>query len=67
MDVVMANLYDRPTQMKLPLWLAVAEIEDHPLREEALSVLEVYVEQDFGTNMTAWRQAVDAKLKADPP
>lgn len=67
MDVVMANLYDRPAKMKLPLWLAVAEVENHPLREEALSVLEVYVEQDFGTNMAAWRQAVDAKLKAEQP
>lgn len=63
-SVFMNDLYNRDEFMKLPLLLAVARNEKHALRDEAKDLLELYVEEDYGTNWNQWEEATKKYLKA---
>lgn len=65
-EVLTADLLNRPNSLKLPLLLQVARTAGHPWRGEAKSVLELYVQQDFGDDWGAWNQAVQDWLKENP-
>lgn len=62
-SVFMNDLYNRDDVMKLPLLLAVARNEKHVLRDEAKDLLELYVEEDYGTNWNQWEEATQKYLK----
>ena len=65
-SVFMNDLYNRANSLKLPLVLAVARTENHPLREEAKDLLELYIEEDYGTDWAKWETAMNAWLKENP-
>ena len=65
-SVFMDDLYNRNDATKLPLLLAVASNEKHALKDEAKDLLELYIEEDYGTNWTKWDGAVKTYLKEHP-
>jgi hypothetical protein len=62
-SIFMNDLYNRDELMKLPLLLAVARNEKHALKDEAKDLLELYVEEDYGTNWNQWEDATKKYLK----
>lgn len=62
-SIFMNDLYNRDEAVKLPLLLDVARNEEHVLRDEARDLLELYVEEDYGTNWTQWEEATKKYLK----
>ena len=65
-SVFMNDLYNRANSLKLPLVLAVARTENHPLRDEAKDLLELYIEEDYGTDWAKWEGAMNTWLKENP-
>lgn len=66
LDVLMTDVLNRPNGVKLNTLLDVARVPDHPKAEEARDVLEVFVDEDFGNDWTAWSNAVQKWLKENP-
>lgn len=66
-NVLMNDLLNRNNNLKLPLLLAVARNDDHPLKSEAKDLLELFIQEDKGTNWTDWETAVDKWLKDNQP
>ena len=66
-NVLMNDLLNRNNNLKLPLLLAVARNENHPLRNEARDLLELFIQEDKGDNWTDWQNAVDKWLKENQP
>jgi hypothetical protein len=62
-SVFMDDLYNRDEEMKLPLLLAVARNDKHALKDEAKDLLELYIEEDYGTNWNQWEEATKKYLK----
>jgi hypothetical protein len=62
-SIFMDDLYNRDEEMKLPLILAVARNDKHALKDEAKDLLELYVEEDYGTNWNQWEEATKKYLK----
>jgi hypothetical protein len=62
-SVFMDDLYNRENSLKLPLVLAIASNEKHPLRDEAKDLLELYIEEDHGTNWAEWQTAMNTWLQ----
>jgi len=62
-SIFMNDLYNREANMKLPLLLAVARNEKHALRDEAKDLLELYVEEDYGTNWNQWEESMNKYIK----
>lgn len=66
LDVLMTDVLNRPNNQKLNTLLDVARTPNHPKAEEARDVLEVYVDENYGTDWTAWDAAVKKWLKDNP-
>ena len=66
LDVLMADVLNRPNSIKLPLLLEVAQNSDHAKAAEAKEVLELYLDEDYGTDWAKWRQAMQEWLKENP-
>lgn len=62
LSILMQDLLNRPESVKLPVALAIAQIDPHPQREQALSLLRLHMDQDHGSNWLEWEQAVQLKL-----
>jgi hypothetical protein len=62
-DVFMTDLMNREDTTKLPALLEIAKIPNHPHHEEALSDLEIFLDEDFGNNWSQWDIAVKNYLK----
>ena len=65
-SIFMNDLYNRADSLKLPLVLAVARADNHPLRDEAKDLLELYIEEDYGTDWAKWEEAMNKWLKENP-
>lgn len=65
-SVFMNDLYNRADSLKLPIVLDVARTPNHPLAEEARDLLELYIEEDYGTDWGKWESAVNQWLKDNP-
>lgn len=63
LSILMTDLMNRPDPVKLRGWLAVARQPGHPLAEEALSALVIYLDDDFGADWNRWAGAVDAYIQ----
>ncbi len=61
--VLLNDLLNRGNNLKLPMLLAVARSDDHPLRGQARDMLELFVQNDYGTNWDQWSTAVDSWLQ----
>ena len=66
LDVLMTDVLNRPNQIKLESLLEVARVPNHPNAEEAIDVLEVFVDENHGTDWAAWEAAVKKWLKENP-
>ena len=63
LSVFFTDLMNRNDPTKLNAFLDIAQISNHPFQAEALSDLQIYVGQDYGTDWAQWRTAVDQYLK----
>jgi hypothetical protein len=65
-DILMGDLLNRGNTVKLPMLVEVAKNESSPKAEEAKNILELYLEEDYGTDWATWQAKVDEWLKANP-
>jgi len=66
LDVLMADVLNRPNSLKLPELLEVARDPQHPKASEARDLLELFLEENYGNNWTQWQAKMDQWLKANP-
>lgn len=66
LDVLIADLLNRPNAAKLPALLEIARNASHPKAGEAKDFLELYIEEDYGTDWARWQQGMEAWLKENP-
>ena len=52
--LLMNDLLNRHNSLKLPMLLAVASNGDHPLKDQAKDMLELFLQADYGTNWDQW-------------
>src|SRR5207245_8714191 len=55
LDVLMADVLNRPNSLKLPLLLEVAKDPQNPKAGEARDLLELFLEENYGTNWNQWQ------------
>jgi hypothetical protein len=65
--VLLDDLFNRDHSLMLPLVLDVAKNEKHPLKGDAKEMLEMFLQEDYGTNWNQWTDAVEKQLKAETP
>ncbi len=66
LDVLLADVLNRPNSLKLPLLLKVAEDPRHAKAQEAKDLLELFLEEDYGTDWTKWQAKLETWLKDNP-
>jgi hypothetical protein len=66
LDVLMGDLLNRPNAVKLPMFLDLARIPDHAEAGEAKDLLELYLDEDYGTDWPKWEQKMKEWLKENP-
>ncbi|MGV3531571.1 MAG: hypothetical protein ACO1QR_04320 [Chthoniobacteraceae bacterium] len=57
-DVFLTDLMNREDPVKLPTLLEIAKLPNHPLQVEAVSDLEIFLDEEFGTDWPRWEAAV---------
>jgi hypothetical protein len=62
-NVLMNDLLNRGNTLKLPMLLAIARNNDHPLKDQALDLLGLLTQEDKGTNWDEWSTTVDTWLQ----
>src|SRR5436190_6697754 len=63
LDVFVTDLMNRDDATKLPALLDIAKIPNHPHHEEALTDLQIFLDEDFGTDWNRWQSAMQTYLK----
>ena len=63
LSVFFTDLMNRDDTTKLNSFLDIAQIPNHPFQSEALSDLQIYVGDDYGTDWAKWKSAVSQYLK----
>lgn len=58
LDVFVTDLMNRDDATKLPTLLEIAKIPNHPHREEALTDLEIFLDEDFSNDPVALQAGV---------
>jgi hypothetical protein len=66
LDVLMADVLNRPNSLKLPALLEVARDAQHPKAGEAKDLLELFLEEDYGSDWNLWQVKMEEWLKANP-
>jgi hypothetical protein len=61
--VLMNDLLNRNNTLKLPMLLAVARDDQHPLKDQARDMLELLVQADNGTNWDQWSASINTWLQ----
>ena len=61
--VLMNDLLNRNNSLKLPMLLAVAREEDHPLKDQAREMLVLLLQEDDGSNWDQWSAAITTWLQ----
>jgi hypothetical protein len=64
--VLMNDLLNRRNSLKLPMLLAIARNDEHPLKDQARDMLELFLQADYSTNWDQWQSAVDDWLQQNP-
>jgi hypothetical protein len=64
--VLMNDLLNRNNTLKLPMLLAVARDDEHPLKDQAREMLELLIQEDNGTNWDQWSSSIDTWLQNNP-
>jgi hypothetical protein len=65
LDVLMSDLANRTNTVKLSTYLQVARQPKHPMAEEARTLLELYLDEDYGNDWIAWDKAIQEWLRAE--
>jgi len=66
LDELIMDLLNRPNKIMLPELLELAKNPQHPKATEAKDFLELYLEEDYGTDWNLWRTKMEEWLKANP-
>jgi hypothetical protein len=66
LDVLVADVLNRPNSLKLPALLGVARDPQNPKAGEAKDILQLFLEEDYGPDWNAWQAKVDQWLKDNP-
>jgi hypothetical protein len=66
LDILMADLLNRPNATKLPMFLELAKTPDHAKAEEAKDLLELYLDEDYKTDWAKWDEKMKEWLKENP-
>jgi hypothetical protein len=66
LDVLVQDVLNRPNSLKLPSLLDVASNPQHPKAEEAKDLLELFLEEDYGTDWAKWQTKMQQWLKDNP-
>jgi len=66
LDELLADVLNRPNNLKLPLLLTVASDENHSKHDEAKDLLELYLGDDYGTDWNSWGQHMTNWMKENP-
>jgi len=66
LDVLMVDVLNRPNSLKLPVLLEIARDQQHPKASEAKDLLELYLEDDYGTDWNKWQSKLDQWIKDNP-
>ncbi len=66
LDVLIVDLLNRPNALKLPLLLEVARAPGHPKAAEAKDLMELYLEEDYGTDWNRWQAKMEQWIKDNP-
>jgi hypothetical protein len=53
---------NRDDAVKLPVLLDIAKIPNHPHREESLSDLQIFLDEDYGNDWAKWESAMKSYL-----
>jgi hypothetical protein len=61
--VLVSDLMNREDQVKLPALLEIAKIPNHPYHDEAMTDLQIFLDQDNGNNWSKWDGAVREYLR----
>jgi hypothetical protein len=64
--VLMNDLLNRNNTLKLPMLLAVARDDDHPLKNQAREMLELLIQEDDGNNWDQWSASINTWLQNNP-
>lgn len=66
LDVLLADLLNRPNSVKLPSLVDVASNPQNAKAGEAKDLLELFLEEDYGTDWTKWQAKMEEWLKENP-
>lgn len=66
LDVLLQDALNRPNELKMPLLLDVAKEAGHPKAEEAKDLLELFLDEDYGTDWAKWQSEMQKWLKNNP-
>ena len=66
LDVLLADLLNRPNSVKLPTILEVASNPQHAKASESKDLLELFLEEDYGADWPKWQAKMDEWLKENP-
>jgi hypothetical protein len=66
LDVLLTDLLNRPNAMKMPLLVGVARDVKNPKAAEAKDILELYLEEDYGSDWETWQRKAEEWLKDNP-
>ncbi len=63
LDVFVTDLMNRDDSVKLPTLLEIAKLPNHPHHEEALTDLQIFLDEDHGNDWNKWDGTMKAYLK----
>ena len=66
LDVFLADALNRPNSLKMPVLLSVAQDPTNPKASEAKDLLELFLEEDYGSDWATWQAKVDQYLRDNP-
>ena len=64
-DVFATDLMNREHKVMLPAMLDAVKMPNHPFHDEAKTTLEVFLDEDYGTDIAKWDKAMKDFLKKE--
>ena len=66
LDILMADLLNRPNSVKLPMLLEVARQDQNPKASDAKDILELFLEDNYENDWGKWQAKMDEWLQENP-
>lgn len=66
LEVFLDDVLNRPNSVKLPTLLDIASNGQHPKAADAKELLELFLEEDYGTDWAKWRTKMQEWLQENP-